>query len=1205
MDVATELSARLTGYVGLVQDTLALLSADERTALSLKPKPSRAELLTLRLPQDADILRVHLLAIIGTYPGLLTGALEMVAPDQQLSLADKHHDTPETRQLQQDNLVTFVEQVERLLTHVLLPNQDSLRASLAKKVGMAGQSALVAFPPPDHWRYAIRALLYKNMEIRVAVLDALAPYEPILVAKARQVLQQRKAVSPEITRRLLIDDRYRDKVLRAGKSSLPFEVVFRCELKEIEARRDARLKNQSSPSPLPNSSDSESFDAWQRADEMGLCGLAFSGGGIRSATFNLGLLQGLAGKGWLPQVDYLSTVSGGSYLGAWFLAWVKRAGSLDKVVDRLCPDLAPEPRAEEVRPIRWLRMYSNYLAPNPSIMSQDSWTMGLTWLRNALLNQLIIVLALGAVVALGVALQQLWRGPTGWTREPSWWAVILTVLTLGAGLAGGFGMSMYQSGHRWPPRLRVRRLVTLTLLLSVTGAFLASGLMVHWMPPTLAFPPIRWTAYWPVGTWVVATLFGVLLLIAVIGRYDRCFYNVEDQLPRKRWKKRRAWAWISFWSLLAGAAGLVALVAVWHGLFTLFHYPLPLNPNQPLGMGQLDFFARSTDTLFYQVLRQRVESPTSLYTDLAFFLGLPLVLEALAITVIARMALLGRNFPDERREWWGRLGAVINLTAVLWLVVMGSIFLGPYLFKVIQASVAAKIAATGWAALVAAAVRWAYSARTPAQPDQPGASSWVDTLLSVGPYAFGLGLLLLIAALVHTLLKLDWGIADQALRAFALAGVLGAVALLLAWRIDVNEFSLHHFYRNRLTRAYLGASRRRSERAHTANPFTSFDRLDDLKLCRLCRHDPIHFDKVFDAPYLIINAALNATVVTDLARQDRKAESFVFTPHYCGFDFTYLRAVNPTVPSADFGYRPTRHYAYPEGNGPALGTALTISGAAANPNCGYSSSPASAFLLTLFNIRLGWWMGNPWREDTWRKSGPGLGLLYLLKDLVGRSGTDDRYVNLSDGGHFDNMGLYELVRRRCRFIIVGDGEEDHLFTCEGLANAIRRCRVDFGVEIDLDVTPITNRTNQISKCHYAIGTINYPEDPPRQPSGRIFYFKSSLTGNEPTDVREYAEKNADFPHQSTTDQFFNESQFESYRRLGLHLIEELNRCVPLSLSPARPLAAVFDQLQQSVAPPPAQQPEPATKHRIHTHSNHHYHYAHYRYLRNQTGRHSV
>ncbi|MBO3271233.1 patatin-like phospholipase family protein [Hymenobacter defluvii] len=1200
MDVATELSTRLAGYVGLVQDVLALLSDDERTALNLTSTLQRPDLLALRLPQDAGPLRVHLLAILGAYPGLLTGALEMAAPDQHLSLADKHHhDTPETRQLQQDHLLAFVAQVERLLTHVLLPRRDFLRDSLAKKAGMSGLSAMAASPPPDHWRYAIRALLYATPKIRVAVLDALAPYEPILVAKARQVLEQRKAVGPEGRRRLLTDDRYRDKVLGAGKSSLPFEVVFRCELKEVEARRNARPENRHYQTPtLP-----ESFDAWQRADGLGLCGLAFSGGGIRSATFNLGILQGLAGKGWLPRVDYLSTVSGGSYLGAWFSAWVKRAGSLDKVVDRLCPDLTPEPRAEEVRPIRWLRMYSNYLAPNPSIMSQDSWTMGLTWLRNALLNQLIIVLALGAVVALSIALQHLWRGPTGWTQQPSGWAALLTVLTLGAGLAGGFGMSMYKTGHRWPPRLRVRRLVTLTLLLSMVGAFLASALMVHWLPPTLALPALRWTAYWPVGAWLVATLFGVLLFIAVIGRYDRCFYNVEDQLPRKRWKKRLAWVWISFWSLLAAVVGLVALLAVWHGLFTLFHYSLSPNPNQQPGIGAFDYFARATDTLFYQVLRQRVAPFTPLYMDLAFLLGLPLVLEALAVTVIARMALLGRNFPDERREWWGRLGAVINLTAVLWLVVVGSTFVGPYLFEVIQNSLAAKVAATGWAALVAAAVRWAYSARTPAQPDQPGASSWVDTLLSVGPYAFGLGLLLLIAALVKTLLvQVEWVIVDEALRAFALAGVLGAVALLLAWRIDVNEFSLHHFYRNRLTRAYLGASRRRSERAHTANPFTSFDRLDDLKLCRLRRHDPLQFDKPYDAPYLIINAALNATVVTDLARQDRKAESFVFTPHYCGFDFTSLRAVNPTVPSADFGYRPTRQYAYPEGNGPALGTALTISGAAANPNCGYSSSPASAFLLTLFNIRLGWWMGNPWREDTWRHSGPRLGLLYLLKDLVGRSGTDDRYVNLSDGGHFDNMGVYELVRRRCRFVIVGDGEEDHLFSCEGLANAIRRCRVDFGVEIDLDVTPITNRTNRISKRHYTIGTISYPEDPPRQPSGRILYLKSSLTGNEPTDIREYAEKNTDFPHQSTADQFFNESQFESYRRLGLHLVEELNRSVPLALGPGCSLTTVFDQLQQTVAPPPSQ--KPVIKHRIHTHANHHYHYAHYRYLRNQTGRHT-
>ncbi|UOQ69049.1 hypothetical protein [Hymenobacter volaticus] len=376
---------------------------------------------------------------------------------------------------------------------------------------------------------------------------------------------------------------------------------------------------------------------------------------------------------------------------------------------------------------------------------------------------------------------------------------------------------------------------------------------------------------------------------------------------------------------------------------------------------------------------------------------------------------------------------------------------------------------------------------------------------------------------------------------------------------------MHHFYRNRLVRAYLGASRPRFERERTANPFTSFDRRDDLKMCSLRRSDPLEKSEApqkhpYDGPYLIINATLNATKVTDLAQQNRKAESFVFTPYYCGFDFAKIRAVNPAKPTFDFGYRPTEQYAYPKDGGPGVGTAMAISGAAASPNEGYNSSPATAFLLTLFNLRLGWWIGNPRISKTWQEADPNLGLLYLLKDLFGRSNTSDKFVNLSDGGHFDNMGLYELVRRRCRYIILGDGEEDHLFTCEGLANAIRRCRVDFGAEITIDVTPITNREAGISRSHYAVGTILYPEDPPEMPSGYLLYLKTSLTGDEPTDVREYAQYNTAFPHQSTGDQFFNEAQFESYRRLGLHVFETVLKRTNYYRDPPASMEEFFHRL---------------------------------------------
>ena len=155
----------------------------------------------------------------------------------------------------------------------------------------------------------------------------------------------------------------------------------------------------------------------------GLTALAFSGGGIRSATFNLGILQALAKKNLIKKFDYLSTVSGGGYIGSWLAAWIKREGSVVKVTNRLCPDLSPNPAGEELRPIKWLRMFSNYFAPNASIMSADAWTVGVTWLRNTLLNQTIIFLALLAVLFFGNLLFIGWSDIAGGTIASTNWKV--------------------------------------------------------------------------------------------------------------------------------------------------------------------------------------------------------------------------------------------------------------------------------------------------------------------------------------------------------------------------------------------------------------------------------------------------------------------------------------------------------------------------------------------------------------------------------------------------------------------------------------------------------------------------------------------------------------------------------------------------------------------------------------------------------------
>jgi hypothetical protein len=433
----------------------------------------------------------------------------------------------------------------------------------------------------------------------------------------------------------------------------------------------------------------------------------------------------------------------------------------------------------------------------------------------------------------------------------------------------------------------------------------------------------------------------------------------------------------------------------------------------------------------------------------------------------------------------------------------------------------------------------------------------------------------------------------EALAAFWVVSVV--IATIAGRRININEFSLHHFYKNRLVRCYLGASR--GDRRQP-NPLTGFDPKDDILLSDLV---PIDENAGYFGPYAIVNATLNLNAGSELAQQERKAAAFVFTPEFCGFapshaeDQRRPRSIFDTWDEA--GYRPTRGYSAPLG--PHAGSAMAISGAAANPNSGYSTSGPMAFLLTVFDARLGWWLGNPrWREAS-RRPGPAFALWYLFAELLGQTTARTRFVNLSDGGHFDNLGLYELVRRRCRYIIIGDGEQDRELTFGSLGGAIRKCRADFGVEIDIDPDPIRIK-GQYSTTHCVIGTITYPEKDPIQPvplaggidvkpatesaRGWILYLKSSLTGDEPADVIEYRSRNPAFPHQSTADQFFSESQFESYRRLGLHIareafedVLELRRPGSERRATSIVLRDVFQQLTTKWYAPPPVKPEAASR----------------------------
>jgi hypothetical protein len=345
----------------------------------------------------------------------------------------------------------------------------------------------------------------------------------------------------------------------------------------------------------------------------------------------------------------------------------------------------------------------------------------------------------------------------------------------------------------------------------------------------------------------------------------------------------------------------------------------------------------------------------------------------------------------------------------------------------------------------------------------------------------------------------------------AYAGVLLLVGFGTSRFVAANKFSLHGMYRQRLTRTFLGASRSTRQ----PNPFTGFDPADDLEMTELARQRPFH----------VVNVTLNKRGDSDAGHQHRQAESFTFTPLYAG------NVTNGYRPAAGFGEDQSQRQAI------TLGAAITVSGAAASPAMGEFSTASLAFLLTLLNARLGAWFGNPGEagRDTWRRSDPKAGVGPIIREMLGLTTRANPYVYLSDGGHFDNLGIWEMVLRRCKYIVVIDAGADPHFALTDLATAVRQVRIDHGARIDLDPLP-ERATGGGGHPHVLTGTIRY-DDGNAAAVGRLVYIKPTISGDEPVDVLNYKKVSAAFPHESTADQWFSEAQFESYRMLGVHSAE--------------------------------------------------------------------
>ena len=171
----------------------------------------------------------------------------------------------------------------------------------------------------------------------------------------------------------------------------------------------------------------------------------------------------------------------------------------------------------------------------------------------------------------------------------------------------------------------------------------------------------------------------------------------------------------------------------------------------------------------------------------------------------------------------------------------------------------------------------------------------------------------------------------------------------------------------------------------------------------------------------------------------------------------------------------------------------------------------------------------------------------FLREMLSQLDEKYRWINLSDGGHIENLAAIELLRRRCKYIIIGDGEADPDLCFGGLATLMRYAYIDLGIEIqiNLDKLRLKKAKEDDAKCtvsseHWAIGQIKYPADQHgNHEIGYLLYLKSSFTCDEGELIQEYRHRNPTFPHQTTADQFFDEGQFEAYRALGQHIAEKV------------------------------------------------------------------
>ncbi|HEV7733577.1 MAG TPA: hypothetical protein VGR62_15530 [Candidatus Binatia bacterium] len=826
-------------------------------------------------------------------------------------------------------------------------------------------------------------------------------------------------------------------------------------------------------------------------------GIAVSGGGIRSATFALGFFQALARAGFLRRVDYLSTVSGGSYFGAFFGGlFVERGGDSRSVED--VEKTLDDPTSF---PMRWLRENGRYLAPAGG---GDVIVAGASYLRNLVTIHITLgVLLLGLFLAtfavrMGVELP-IEAALVRWATHGVWPSPYLAIPV---GILVFFVVPFGWAYWLIPGQsVGARDVVPWgSVLLGVVLPWVISGHRPDGLDPAITTD---------------AVLAGLAAVSALcIGRWKRKTLNDQQFGSARRIARATLSTWIA-WAMVI-TVGCFAFAAI-------------------------DTVGQS----LYAYLWRRPDAPWSLWT------GVPIAIAgALPAGAKWLFARLGQRAEDKP-------GVPLTVIATIAAVVI----VGAHLVII---------------AVAAHGLGWGF--HTPAC--DPGTAMkegnvLCDVWTSRGA---GHGVAALICCVVTSLL-------------------FGRALSLL------NLSTFQAMYAGRLTRAYLGASNPTREKntngsRRISDPipgddiafanYRPFDMGGPLHLINVTINETV--DGETQAEYrdrkgigMAVGPAGLSAGVRHHARwgdESRPARTSALFRRLLGWAGEAVsRPAKCIAPASGF-----RLFAEQSGDAYVeqlpVGSWVGISGAAFSTGLGYRTSIALSILAGFFNIRLGYWWDSrisPWKRAQYTPTGGPFdvgraltGVLPVQSLLVDEwlarfRGGGRRLWNLSDGGHFENTAGYELIRRRLPFIILLDDGEDPDGRLEDLGNLVRKARIDFGAHIDfLAEHPVVELPSWIRNLLAADveRTIVSPAalrmkagDPDRRSGGhaalaRVTYAEStmvswllvvkpSLVGDEPLDVVQYRSVRTAFPQEPTTDQFFDEAQWESYRRLGEHIGRKL------------------------------------------------------------------